>query len=199
MTTVRRTVTALVAVALVVVTLTGFTAAPARVATLKSETWIDARTVDLMIDSSSLGTTAGVRLFLPKGWTKDATRTWPQLWLLHGCCDVADYRSWDTYSDAKEFTADKQVIVVMPSDGMAGIYTKWWNYGLGGTPDWETFHTTEVRQIVDGMFHGSSVRAVAGISIGGYGAIEYTVQHKGLFVAAASYSGIPNILFPGIP
>lgn len=157
------------------------------------ETWLDDRTVDLKIDSPALGTTGMVRLFVPVRWKSEPTRTWPQLWLLHGCCEPADYTSWDTFSNAKIFTADKDVIVVMPTDGYAGMYTRW----LKGTPDWDTFHTTEVRQIVERGYRGGPERAAAGVSIGGYGAFAYAFKHPGMFRAVASFSGIPNTLNPG--
>lgn len=166
-------------------------------ATVAQETWIDSRTVDLTINSPALGSTGAVRLFLPAGWQAQPTRTWPVLFLLHGCCEPVDYRSWDQFTDVKAFTATKDVIVVMPTDGQAGMYTKWWNWGLPGGTDWDTFHTTEVRQIVERGYRGGTRRAVAGLSIGGYGALAYAFQHKGMFAAAASYSGIPNTRYPG--
>ncbi|WP_290060850.1 alpha/beta hydrolase [Amycolatopsis solani] len=163
------------------------------------ETWVDARTVDLKISSPALGTTGMVRLIVPSGWASQPSRTWPVLFLLHGCCEPVDYRSWDQFTDVKAFTATKDALVVMPTDGPAGMYTKWWNFGLGATPDWDTFHTAEVRQIVERGYRGGTKRAVAGLSIGGYGALAYAFKHPGMFGAAASYSGVPNTLFPGIP
>ena len=65
------------------------------------------------------------------------------LYLLHGCCEAADYRSWDQFTDVKAFTAAQDALVVLPTGGPAGMYTKWWNFGLRITPDWETFHTAE--------------------------------------------------------
>ncbi len=199
MTAPRRAAVVLLAVALAAVTLTGTAgAAPAPLlaaddgAAVTTQNWIDDRAVDLVIRSPALGGSASVRLLLPVGWKDQPARTWPQSWLLHGCCEDLDYRSWDSYTDVRAFTADKPVIVVMPSDGQAGFYTRWWNHGLGGPPDWETFHMTEVRQIVERNFRTNDRRAVAGLSIGGYGAVEYASSHPGVFGAAASYSGMPN-------
>src|SRR6185369_10899055 len=84
------------------------------------ETWVDARTVDLQISSPALGTTGMVRLIVPSGWSAQPTRTWPVLYLLHGCCEPVDYRSWDQFTDVKAFTAAKDALVVMPTDGAAG-------------------------------------------------------------------------------
>src|SRR5688500_12543573 len=61
-------------------------------ATVVQETRIDARTLDLKINSPALGTTGMVRVLLPQGWDSQPNRTWPQVWLLHGCCEPADYK-----------------------------------------------------------------------------------------------------------
>nr|WP_091674711.1 alpha/beta hydrolase family protein [Amycolatopsis marina] len=158
------------------------------------ETRIDERTLDLEIDSPSLGRSGMVRVLLPEGWDEQPGRTWPSLWLLHGCCERADYRSWTEFTDVEEFTADKQTLVVLPTDGAAGMYTKWWNFGLWNTPDWEKFHVTEVRQILERGYRAGQRRAVAGLSIGGFGAMHYAFRHPGMFSAAASYSGVLNTL-----
>ncbi|MGA6163923.1 alpha/beta hydrolase [Amycolatopsis magusensis] len=168
-------------------------------AKIVKETKIDARTVDIEISSPSLARTGMVRLLLPSKWAAEPSRTWPTLYLLHGCCEPVDYRSWYEFTDVEQFTADKDTIVVMPTDGKAGMYTKWWNLGLKSTPDWETFHTLEVRQLVERGYRGGTQRAIAGVSIGGYGSMAYAFRHKGMFGAAASYSGMPNTLFPGTP
>ncbi|MEC3978420.1 alpha/beta hydrolase [Amycolatopsis sp. H20-H5] len=164
-----------------------------------SETQIDARTVDLVISSPALGTTAPVRLLLPTGYAGQPTRTWPQLYLLHGCCEVKDYQSWDFFTDVKAMTENSDVMVVMPSDGKAGMYSAWWNWGLSSKPDWETFHTTELPQLLERGYHAGTTRSVAGLSIGGYGAMAYAFRHPGMFRAAASFSGVPNTKLFGVP
>jgi S-formylglutathione hydrolase FrmB len=50
------------------------------------------------------------------------------------------------------------------------MFSAWWNFGLSSKPDWETFHVTEVRQILDRGYRAGTQRAIAGISIGGFGA-----------------------------
>nr|WP_245776012.1 alpha/beta hydrolase family protein [Saccharopolyspora flava] len=163
------------------------------------ETPVGGRAVDLEIASPALGGTAMVRLLLPAHRAAQPGRTWPVLYLLHGCCETADYQSWTWFTDVEEFTAEEDVLVVMPSGGPAGMYSDWWNGGAGGPPDWETFHLTELRQILERGYGAGTSRAVAGVSIGGYGALAYAARHPGMFGAAASFSGIPNTLFPGTP
>ena len=155
-----------------------------------AEQWIDARTLDLTIDSPAMGTTEPVRLLLPPDWNARPDEPWPVLYLLHGCCD--SYVSWTRSTDVEQLTAGTDVLVVMPEAGKDGFYSDWWNGGSGGAPRWETFHLTELRQILERGFRASPRRAVAGLSMGGYGAMKYA--ETGLFRAAASFSGVVDPL-----
>ncbi|WP_416309490.1 alpha/beta hydrolase [Saccharopolyspora sp. NFXS83] len=173
-------------------------AAVADGARVLQENRLDDRTVDLLIYSPALGTSAPVRLLLPEGWTRNPDRTWPVLYLLHGCCEDADYRAWTEFTDVREFMADKDVLTVIPSGGPAGFYTRWTNFGAGA-PDWEAFHLRELRGILERDYGAGQRRAVAGLSIGGYGAFAYAFRNPGLFRAAASFSGLLNTLQPAVP
>jgi diacylglycerol O-acyltransferase/trehalose O-mycolyltransferase len=153
-------------------------------------TRVDARTLDLTIDSPALGRTGKVRLLLPPDFARRAHERWPVLYLLHGCCD--DYTSWTRSTDVATLTSRTNVMVVTPEAGAVGFYSNWWNGGAGGPPAWETFHLTEVRQIVERGYRASDRRAVAGLSMGGFGALSYAARHPHMFRAAASYSGVLN-------
>lgn len=159
------------------------------------ETVVDERTVDLQVWSPAAKRTASVRLMLPPDWFTNPSRSYPALFLLHGANEWVDYRSWTQFTDVESFLADKPVITVMPSDGSSGFYTKEWNYGRRGGVDYETFHTVELPQILERAYRSTSRRAVAGISIGGYGAMAYAARHPGLFGAAASYSGLLHLRY----
>ncbi|MEV0614526.1 alpha/beta hydrolase-fold protein [Nonomuraea sp. NPDC050404] len=167
---------------------------PARVV---RERRLDARTLDVLISSPSVGRMLPVRLLLPEGWSKGARRTWPVLYLLHGGAD--DYTSWTRMTDVAAHTADLDAIVVMPEAGRAGNYTDWHNGGRGGRPAWETFHTYEVRRLLEVGYRAGTRRAVAGLSMGAYGAVKYAARHPGMFRFAGAYSGILATTLPGIP
>ena len=68
----------------------------------------------------------------------------------------------------------------------------------GTRPKWETFHLTELPQLLQRNLRATNVQAVAGLSLGGYGAVMYTARHPGLFVATASYSGVLDVTASGI-
>ncbi|MGW7001253.1 alpha/beta hydrolase-fold protein [Streptomyces sp. NPDC054933] len=181
-----------------VVAALGLAATPAQAhadgaARVVAERRIAARQVDLTISSPALGTTAKVRLLTPAGWVPRPHRSWPTLWLLHGCCD--DYTGWTAKTDVARIPALRNVLVVMPEAGRTGFYSDWWNYGTGGAPGWETFHLTEVRRILERSYGAGSDRAVAGLSMGGFGALSYAARHPDMFRAAASYSGVADPLY----
>ncbi|WP_394841242.1 esterase family protein [Pendulispora brunnea] len=154
------------------------------------------RTRDLTIASPALGGTAKVRLLLPKGW-EESEHTWPVLYLLHGCC--GDYTSWTSMTDVAALTENAGLIVVMPEAGRAGFYSNWWNGDQGGPPGWETFHLSELRRILERDYRAGHRRAIAGLSMGGFGAISYAARHRGMFRAAAEFSGIVHTLAEGGP
>lgn len=166
-------------------------------ARITAETRIDARTVDLTVDSPAAGKSLPVRVVLPPGFDAQPDRTWPVLYLLQGAHD--DYTSWSRETDVEEFLADKDVITVMPSSGPTGIPTDWWNYGSSSSPDYETFQVDEVMQLLRANYRAGTTRAVAGVSTGGYGALAFAARHPGTFGAAASYSGILDTTALGMP
>lgn len=162
-----------------------------------SEQRVDARTIDLTISSPSLRelTLPKVRLLLPSGWDAQPGRRWPVLYLLHGGGDLDGYRSWTKQTDVEQLVASRDVLVVMPDAGFVGFYSNWWNQGRQGPPEWETFHLSEVPSILSASYRADFSRAaIAGLSMGGFGALSYAGRHPGMFRAAASYSGVLHTL-----
>lgn len=160
---------------------------PGRAARVVGEQRPDERTLDLTVDSPALGRTARVRLLLPPGWSPAARRTWPVLYLLHGA--FGDHTSWTKYG-VRDIVGDTDVLVVMPEGGATGYYSNWWNHGAWGTPAWETFHTRELRALLERDYRAGRSRAAAGLSMGGQGAFAYAARNPGVFRAAASFSGV---------
>ena len=158
---------------------------------------IDARTRDLMIQSPAVLTRLGVvqvRLLLPSQFDAQPAARWPVLYLLGGGGE--DHTSWTSNTDVEKLTAPTDLLVVMPDAGAGpdGWYSDWWNNGAGGPPEWETFHLIELRQLLERNWHAGDKRVIAGLSMGGYGAMEYAARKPGMFLAAASYSGPLDML-----
>ncbi|WP_052357662.1 alpha/beta hydrolase [Actinomadura welshii] len=165
-------------------------------ARITAEKKIASRAVDITIASPALGKSVKARILLPANWSRNATATWPVLYAFHGGQD--NYTSWTKNSDIEAWAAKYNVIVVMP-EGENGSYTDWYNYGKGGSPKWETFHTAEVRQLMERNYHAGALRAAIGNSSGGAGTMSYAARHPGLFKYAASLSGILSMRSIGMP
>lgn len=158
-------------------------------ATVVAQQHVAPRIVDLTVQSPALGRTAKVRLLTPDGWASRRTgQRWPVLYLLHGCCDT--YDSWTRETHIDRVRRLRRVLVVMPEAGDVGFYSNWRNDGRGGPPAWETFHLVELRQLLERRYGAGTPRAVAGLSMGGLGAMSYAARHRGMFSAAASFSGL---------
>ena len=135
-----------------------------------------------------------VRILLPSGYAAHPARRYPVLYLLHGCCDfdVPGSRAWTVHGEAEKATAGLGLIVVMPDGGRGGFYSDWYRNGLGGPPKWETYHLSQLLPWVDREFRTRANRrgrVIAGLSMGGFGAMKYAAIHPDWFVAAASFSG----------
>ena len=150
---------------------------------------------EFFVYSPALGRTVGVRVLLP-GRPSEAA---PVLWLLHGSGD--DFRSWTDFGNAETLTADSPHRVIMPDAGAAS-YSRHALAGLRDTGagtgiatdevlDWPAFHLEELPDFIARTFSVRTDRVgtmVAGLSMGGYGAMKYAALHPDRFAAAAAFS-----------
>jgi S-formylglutathione hydrolase FrmB len=164
---------------------------PAPVPSIVATTQVSDRIRDLTIRSPAVGGDVGVRLILPAGFGTATTTRYPVLYLLHGSGD--SHIGWTRSTDVATLVAGTPVLVVMPDGGGAGFYSDW-RHG----PKWETFHLVDLWQLLKTQYRASDVRAIAGLSMGGLGALDYAARHPGTFRAAASFSGVVHTrLAPG--
>jgi S-formylglutathione hydrolase FrmB len=147
---------------------------------------VDERTWDLTVDSPAVGRPVAVRLLLPARFAAAPDRRWPVLYLFHGCCDT--YLAWTRSTDVAELTRPVDVIVAMPEGGPVGFYSDWRR-----GPAWETFHTAELPRLLAAEYRAGDRAAVAGLSMGGLGALGYAARHPGRYAAAASFSGTVHV------
>ncbi|MFL5782296.1 MAG: alpha/beta hydrolase [Thermoleophilaceae bacterium] len=143
--------------------------------------------------------TLPVNVMLPDGY--DGKRRFPVLFLLHGHGDT--YDSWaDPHNgDLLHLAAGLPAIVVMPEGGR-GWYVDWWNGGRRAEPAWESYHLDELLPLVLHRFavrRGRRWHAIAGLSMGGEGAMYYASQRPGFFGSVASFSGPLSIQRPEWP
>ena len=141
---------------------------------------IDGRTRDLTVESPAVGTVM-VRLLLPSTFADQPTARFPVLYLLHG--GGGEYTDWTTNTDVEAFTAPTRLLVVMPAavtSTMGELGTDRPHGGTGGSTAWETFHLTELRQLLERNWQAGDARAIAGLSLGGLGTVNYAGRHPDL-------------------
>lgn len=147
-----------------------------------------ARVQDIVIQSAALHRPVTVRVLLPAGY-QVARRSYPVLYLLHGL--YGDYTNWDTLTRLENYTRTLPLIVVMPDAG-----NSWYvNSATVPADKFEDFLTADVIPAIGHKFRvlaGRNDRALAGLSMGGYGALKYGLKHPDLFSLVGSFSGALN-------
>jgi Predicted esterase len=135
---------------------------------------------ELRYFSNALGKQTGAFVILPEtGKPPYAT-----MYLLHGLSD--DHTIWLRRTSIERYLEGMPLIVVMP-DGGRGFYCdaeEGFAYG--------TALATELVDRIDRTFPTKKKResrCVAGLSMGGYGAIKFALSHPDRFGAAVSHSG----------
>lgn len=166
---------------------------PAEAVTLVEDVVLsdDGRLHELTLQSDALGRATKARILLPAGYDDPANADvrYPVLLLVHGA--NSDHASWTGRTDLEARSADDDVIIVMPDGGTLGFYSDWLN-----GPQWETYHLDELLPWVESTYRAIGTRAgraIAGVSMGGFGAMSYATRHPDRFVAAASFSGVVDL------
>nr|MBA3328612.1 hypothetical protein [Solirubrobacterales bacterium] len=137
-------------------------------------------------------------VLLPDGY--DATRRYPVLFLLHGIGD--NHLSWarPDRGDIVQTARGLDAIVVMP-EAARGFHTNWFNGGRRGDPGWERFYLDELIPLVEQRFPIASGRrnhAIAGLSMGGFGATFLGGQRPDYFGSVATFSGFVQTQRPEV-
>src|SRR6476619_1405629 len=142
--------------------------------------------------SETLGLLSSMYVLLPqrqlaevKKQTRKKLRT---LYLLHGHSD--DHTAWQRYTSIERYAEDLNLVVVMPA-----VHLSFYNDMAHGGKYWQ-FISAEVPTLARDVFSLSSKRednCVAGLSMGGYGAVKMALTHPERFAAAASLSGAVDL------
>jgi S-formylglutathione hydrolase FrmB len=114
---------------------------------------------------------------------------YPVLYLLHGV--TQNYTSWSRLGAPFYAREIGKLIVVMP-DGGNSWYVNWAESADGEKNDWEDHIVRDVIGHVDENFRTidrREGRAIAGLSMGGYGALTIGLRHSEMFISIGSTSG----------
>jgi len=138
--------------------------------------------------SSALDREMRYRILLPCGYQAGRGR-FPVLYLLHGL--HGDYLNWDTRTNLERYASEYAMIVVMP-DAHDSWYT---NSATDAKDRFEDYIAKDLVAEIDGKFRtlrSRYSRAIAGLSMGGYGALKIALRYHDDFAFAASLSGALN-------
>jgi len=132
-----------------------------------------------------------IRIVLPADYYSNPAKRYPVVYLLNSSYIGADPASF--WSGFPQINSGTGMIFVMPDGGPRGWYSNWLNqHSAAGAQNWETFHINQVIPFVDANLRSladKQHRAVAGISMGGFGALHYAERHPDLFSQVATMSG----------
>ncbi|MFC6223042.1 alpha/beta hydrolase [Hymenobacter artigasi] len=150
-----------------------------------------ARVDTLAIPSAAMHKTYRAAVVLPASYAKNKKANYPVLYLLHG--------AWGHFSDWLNKTPDKQLlhrladdynlIIVNPEGETFSFYL---NSPVSLDSQFETYLTQEVISKIDQTYRtvaNRKGRVIAGLSMGGHGALFLSARHPDLYCAAGSMSG----------
>lgn len=180
------------AATLLMFALAGSASAGANPATITSAEQIAPRVVELTISTPAFTGPTKVQVDLPTGYNDDPNRRWPTAYFLAGTQNT--YRSFNSVIGGVELTKNFPAIVISPN-GDSGYWSDWHNGSKDGPPMYETYVIDQLIPLIDDYFRTAADRqhrAVAGASMGGYGALMLAARHPELFGSAASLSGTLN-------
>ncbi len=125
------------------------------------------------------------RLYLPHPYLTTKQR-YPVLYLLHGL--FGNYQNWDTLTHLASHVSGMDWIIVMPDAG-----DSWYTNSASVPRDkFEDYIARDLLAEVDGRYRtirDRHARAVAGLSMGGYGALKLALRYPQSFAFAGSLSG----------
>jgi S-formylglutathione hydrolase FrmB len=162
--------------------------------------WITARTLEVDISTAKVAASAvngphRIRITLPSDYFQSGTTRYPVLYLLHGGAG-GNSAQWTTGGGAAEqITANQPLITVMPDGGKVGWFTNWVDQSQGAQK-WADFYLTQVIPWTDANLRtiaAKNGRAIAGLSMGGFGAVRLAQDRPDLFAYVASFSGAVDL------
>ena len=170
-----------------------------------------------VVHSQALGVDKRVAVYLPPSYGRDVTRRYPVVFYLHGLfgaeTDWLSKGGLDAVADSLAAAGKGEAILVTP-DGDDGWWSDWAVEGSFATCA-DTLHTEDPARYcvqrhkyeawvthdlvawMDSHYRtraDRSHRGIAGLSMGGVGALTLALKHPDLFGAALSHSGVVSVL-----
>ena len=153
--------------------------------------------LEMKIFSDALGHGVSVNVILPQrgevpvNVDENGEATYKTLWLLHGLSD--DHTAWARYTSIERYADERGIAVVMPYGGRS-----WYTDAEYGEK-YFTFITDELPRICRQMFRGMSAKRednmIAGLSMGGYGAMKAALTYPERYMGCTALSGAFDIAY----
>jgi putative tributyrin esterase len=142
--------------------------------------------VTLKLASRTMGRELPYQVVLPVGYKNDKEARYEVVYLLHGL--TGHYNNWIDKTRITDYAAGHPFIIVMPEGG-DGWYTDSFSVP---NDKYETYIITEFIPEIDKKFRTVAEREgryIAGLSMGGYGAIKFGLKYPATFSVVGSFSG----------
>ncbi len=143
-------------------------------------------TEERTLHSASLGRDVPYSIVLPADYASAKNRRYPTLYLLHGLTGA--YTNWQTNTRLLAYAVHYPLIIVLVEGG-----NSW--YTNAATPPEDRYEDYVLKDLipdVDKNFRTHADRkhrAMAGLSMGGYGAMKFALRSPETFIFAGSFSG----------
>lgn len=144
------------------------------------------RVQTVRFQSKLVGASLPYNVILPSDYDRSRTTRYPVLYLLHGL--TGHYSDWVSRSNVADYASQYRLIVVMP-EGNDSWYA---NSVTVPTEKYESYLIDELIPDVQQRYRTIEARygrAIAGLSMGGYGAFKFGLKSPATFIFAASMSG----------
>ena len=143
-----------------------------------------------VIKSAILNKEVHYSIYLPSDY-HSSDRAYPVTYLLHGYGDADDgwiqFGEINRLADAGIMTGKMPPMIIVTPDGFTSFYIN----AANGSLNYEDFFIKELIPHIEKTYKVKAerkYRGIAGLSMGGYGALLYALKYPNLFVASAPLS-----------
>ncbi|MHA7129181.1 alpha/beta hydrolase [Algoriphagus namhaensis] len=160
----------------------------------QSLVYAQGQTDTVLVFSKAMQKNLKAAVTTPEGY-QEQNKKYPVLYLLHGGSGAFDdwHRKVTEPNLLAKMANAYDLIIVTPGVGPSSYY---FDSPLLDSVQYATYMTDELIPFVDQHYRTLSQResrAIAGLSMGGHGAITLSAKNPHLFIAAGSMSGVMNI------
>lgn len=139
--------------------------------------------------STVLNRTMNYNVYLPPSYSTDTTKKYPVMYLLHGM--GGSYNDWKNMGmqSIVDRAGGKEMVIIMPDGLNNAFYVDGYKSGI----NWDKYFEQEFIPYIEAKYRIDTAngknRAIAGLSMGGFGAAYHGFKYPDKFSSAYSMSG----------